>query len=266
LADTGGFAQSTVDKDMTAPVVILVRPQLVENIGMAARAMANCTLTEMRLVAPRDPWPLDEVHRRRMEAASSGAGDILDRAQVFATLPEAIADLNHVYATTARSHDMVSHILTAKAAAPDMIARANEGQKIGVLFGPERTGLENSDIVLANAKVTVPLNPAFSSLNLAQAVLVIGYEYYQALDATPPEQLHVGNSRPATRDEYLNFYRRLETELDAAGFFVADDMRPTMTRSLQNMLQRAEMTEQEIRTWHGVLSALVTGPKRRKEG
>jgi len=145
-----------------------------------------------------------------------------------------------------------------------MLARTAEDQKIGVLFGPERTGLENDDIVFANAKITVPLNPDFSSLNLAQAVLVIGYEWYQANDETPPETLHVGNGRPASREEYLNFYRRLEDELDQAGFFVADEMRPTMTRSLQNMLQRANMTEQEIRTWHGVISALIDGPKRHR--
>lgn len=249
---------------MTAPAIILVRPQLVENIGMTARAMANCGLTELRLVKPRDPWPLDEVHRRRMAAASSGADALLDAAKVFQTLDEAVADLNHVYATTARSHDMVNKIMTARAAAPDMQTRIKEGQRIGVLFGPERTGLENDDIVYANAKITVPLNPDFSSLNLAQAVLLIGYEWYQAQDATPPDFTHIGNSRPATREEYLNFYRRLEGELEEAGFFVAEDMRPTMTRSLQNMLQRANMTEQEVRTWHGVLTALAAGPKRNR--
>ena len=119
---------------------------------------------------------------------------------------------------------------------------------------------------LANAKITIPLNPEFSSLNLAQAVLLIGYEWYQSQDQTPAKQLHMGTSRPATREEYLNFYRRLEDELEAAGFFVAPDMRPSMTRSLQNTLQRAEMTEQEIRTWHGVLSSLAGSPKRKQAG
>jgi tRNA/rRNA methyltransferase len=180
-------------------------------------------------------------------------------------LPEAIADLHYVYATTARSHDMINRILTPKAAAPDMGERIAEGQKVGVLFGRERTGLVNDQIALANAKITIPLNPAFSSLNLAQAVLLIGYEWYQSQDQTPERQLHMGASRPANREEYLNFFRRLEEELEKAGFFVAEDMRPTMTRSLHNMLQRAEMTEQEIRTWHGVLSALVGIPKLRNK-
>jgi tRNA/rRNA methyltransferase len=159
---------------------------------------------------------------------------------------------------------MVNRILTPRAAIPDMVERIAADQKVGVLFGRERTGLINDQIVLANAKITIPLNPEFASLNLAQSVLLIGYEWYQAKDQTPPRQLHTGNSRPATREEYLNFFNRLEDELDKGGFFVAKDMRPTMTRSLQNMLQRAEMTEQEIRTWHGVVSALLGIPKQRQ--
>ena len=250
------------------PIILLVEPQLVENIGMTARAMMNTGLCELRLVNPRDPWPLGEVHRQRMAAASSGADAILENAKVFATLEEAIADLNFVYATTGRTHDMVNRIMTPRAATPDMIARSARGEKIGVMFGRERTGLVNDYIVLANAKITIPLNPEFSSLNLAQAVLLIGYEWYQAQEETksraPDDYLHLGGSTPATREEYLNFFHRLESALDEAGFFVAKDMRPSMTRSLQNTLQRAAMTEQEIRTWHGVLSALLGIPKRNR--
>jgi tRNA/rRNA methyltransferase len=249
---------------MTTPVILLVEPQLVENIGMTARAMMNCGLTELRLVDPRDPWPLSETLRQRMNAASSGADALLDQAKVFATVQEALADLHYVYATTSRVHDMVNRIMTPRTAIPDMVARIADQQKVGVMFGRERTGLVNDHIVLANAKITIPLNPEFASLNLAQAVLLIGYEWYQAKDQTPQDYVHEGNSRPALREEYFNFYRRLEGELEAAGFFVAETMRPIMTRSLQNMLQRAAMTEQEIRTWHGVVSALVKGPKRTK--
>jgi tRNA/rRNA methyltransferase len=237
---------------------------LVENIGMTARAMMNCGLTELRIVDPRDPWPLHDELQARMLAASSGADVVLNNAKMYATAKEALADLNYVYATTARTHDMVNRIMTPRAAIPDMVKRTAEGQKVGVMFGRERTGLVNDYIVLANAKITIPLNPEFASLNLAQSVLLIGYEWFQAKDRTPPDQLNIGHSRPATREEYLNFYQRLENELDAAGFFVAKDMRPTMTRSLQTMLQRAEMTEQEIRTWHGVLSALIGIPKRKQ--
>jgi tRNA/rRNA methyltransferase len=245
-----------------APVIILVEPQLVENIGMTARAMMNCGLTELRLVDPRDQWPLHEIMEERMMGAASGADEILKAAKIFNTVEEAIADLNYVYATTARTHDMVNRIFTPRAAIPDMIDRMQGDQKVGVMFGRERTGLVNDHIVLANAKITIPLNPVFTSLNLAQAVLLIGYEWYQAHDKTPGNRIHTGNSRPANREEYLNFFRRLESALDENGFFVAADMRPMMVRSLQNVLQRAEMTEQEIRTWHGVISALINGPKR----
>jgi len=144
-----------------------------------------------------------------------------------------------------------------------MVARLKEEQNIGVMFGRERTGLVSDHVALANAKITIPLNPEFTSLNLAQAVLLIGYEWYQARDKTPERQLHTGNSRPANREEYLNFFTRLEAELDAHNFFVSPDMRPGMLRSLQNMLQRAEMTEQEIRTWHGVVSALIKNPGKK---
>lgn len=249
---------------VNTPIIILVEPQLVENIGMTARAMMNCALGELRIVDPRDPWPLHEPLQERMLAASSGADEILLNAKIYPTAEAAIADLNYVYATTSRTHDMVNRIMTPRAALPDMKERIAAGQKIGVMFGRERTGLVNDHIVLANAKITIPLNPEFASLNLAQAVLLIGYEWYQAHDATVPDTIHMGNSMPATREDYLNFYARLESELEQAGFFVATDMRPTMTRSLQNMLQRAAMTEQEIRTWHGVISALIGVPKRKQ--
>lgn len=245
-----------------APIIILVHPQLVENIGMTARAMANCALTEMRIVAPRDPWPLSDIHRQRMMAASSGADSILENAKMFNTVEDAIADLNHVYATTSRPNDMTNRIMTPRAAIPDMIERTHDDQKIGVMFGPERMGLINDYVALAGTKITIPLNPEFMSLNLAQCVLLIGYEWYQANDNTPDTQIRMGKSRPATREEYQNFFNRLEHYLDESGFFVADDMRPTMTRNLQAALQRADMTEQEIRSWHGVIKALVTGPAR----
>lgn len=232
---------------------------------MTARAMMNTGLKDLRLINPRDPWPLGEVHRQRMAAASSGADEILENARVFATLEEAIADLNYIYATTARARDMVERVMTPRAAIPDMIARGHGGEKVGVMFGRERTGLINDHIVLANAKITIPLNPEHTSLNLAQTVLLIGYEWYQAQDGTAPDVLHTGNSVPATRDEYLNFFRRLEGSLDEAGFFTSEEMRPSMIRNLHNSLQRAALTEQEIRTWHGVLSALIGVPRRSKD-
>lgn len=244
------------------PIIILVHPQLVENIGMTARAMANCALTELRIVAPRDPWPLGEVHLQRMMAASSGADSILEKAKLYDTVEEAIADLNHVYATTSRTNDMTNRIMTPRAAIPDMVERTRNDEKVGVLFGPERMGLINDYVAMAGTKITIPLNPDFMSLNLAQCVLLIGYEWYQANDSTPANQIRLGKSRPATRDEYQNFFNRLQMYLDEAGFFTADDQRPVMSRNLQASLQRAEMTEQEIRSWHGVIKALVLGPRR----
>ncbi|HUY68456.1 MAG TPA: RNA methyltransferase [Alphaproteobacteria bacterium] len=252
---------STDIETISAPSIILVEPQLVENIGMTARAMMNCGLGELRLVDPRDPWPLHDELQARMDAASSGADAVLKAARIYPTVPDALADLNFVYATTARKHDMVNRIFTPRAAMPDMQERIAGDQKVGVMFGRERTGLIGDHVALANARITIPLNPAFSSLNLAQAVLLIGYEWYQAQDQTPPRQMHRGDSRPATHEEYLGFFGRLESALEERGFFVADHMRPGMVRSLQNMLQRAEMTEQEIRTWHGVISALINGPQ-----
>jgi tRNA/rRNA methyltransferase len=251
---------------MTDPIIILVGPQMVENIGMTARAMMNCALPELRIVNPRDPWPLDDWLKERLYAASSGADDILNDAKLYATVTEAIADLNHVYATTARGQrEMVKRWLTPRAAMPEMQQRMASGQKIGILFGPERTGLINDDVTLSNDIISIPMNPEFSSLNLAQAVLLLGYEWYQFNDRTPASVLSIGNSQPATKDELMNFISRLEQELETAGFFTTEELRPTMQRNLRNTLQRAEMTEQEVRTWHGVIKALTVGPKRGKK-
>ncbi len=256
------MAQAPVPK---APVIVLVRPQLVENIGTTARAMANCALDDLRLVAPRDPWPLGSVHQTRMAAAASGADDVLKGARVFDSVAEAVADLQYVYATTARPHDLAHVLHTPRSAAADMRTRTLHAERVGVLFGPERTGLVNEDLVRANAVITAPLNPAFMSLNLAQAVLMVAYEWRMAGDTTPAVQIQTGASVPAAHGEVENFFRRLESELDAAGFFVAPSMRPTMTKNLRAFIGRAVPTDQEIRTWHGVLSALVTGPRRGKE-
>ncbi|MBI1272536.1 MAG: RNA methyltransferase [Alphaproteobacteria bacterium] len=251
---------------MTTPAIILVRPQMVENIGMSARAMMNCGLSEMRIVEPRDPWPLESWLDERLHAASSGADAVLDDAKVFPTLEAATADLQHIYATTARNdRAVVKNWFTGRAAAADMRARTGTGQRIGILFGPERTGLTNDDLTLANDAITIPLNPAFSSLNLAQGVLLAGYEWYQAGDSTADVYLHDTESHPATKEELTNLFGRLETELETAGFFTTAELRPIMQRNLRNTLQRAQMTEQEVRTWHGVLSALVDGPKRAKK-
>ena len=239
------------------PAIILVNPQLGENIGTATRAMFNCGLIDLRLVAPRDGWPSDKAR-----SAASGADAVLDRARLFDTVEAAVGDLQHVYATTARDRDMVKRVVTPRQAAAELRALAAEGRHCGILFGPERAGLLNDHVVLADTVISVPLNPAFSSLNLAQAVLIVGYEWFTAGDATPPAELSTGDSIPAGKQALISLFEHLEEELDRNGFLRNAAKRPSMVRNLRNLLQRAQCTEQEIRTLHGVITALA-GPRER---
>jgi tRNA/rRNA methyltransferase len=241
----------------SGPAVILVKPQLGENIGMVARAMLNCGLTELRLVAPRDGWPSDKA-----EAAASGADEVISGAQLFDTTEEAIADLQRVYATTARPRGMVKPVVTPAQAATELRTEAAAGHRTGLLFGPERSGLVNDDIALADAVLTVPLNPAFSSLNLAQAVLLVGHAWFMAADGTAPRKLETGVGEPASKAEIVNFFERLETALDETGFLFPPEKRPTMVRNLRNLFHRIAPTEGEINTLHGIISALRSGGRK----
>lgn len=241
------------------PAIILVAPQLGENIGTAARAMANCGLDDLRLVRPRDGWP-----SAKAVAAASGADHVLDKARLYPDAAAAVADLVHVYASTARERGMVRRQLTPRQAAAEMRARLAAGEPCGVLFGPERTGLLNDELTLADSVLTVPLNPAFASLNLAQAVLVVGYEWFTAGDASPAEALHAGASRPATKDELFEFFAHFEEALGRTGFLRNKEKRPSMVRNLRNLFQRARLTEQEVRTLHGVVTAFA-GPRQRSD-
>jgi tRNA/rRNA methyltransferase len=229
----------------------MVRPQLGENIGMAARAMLNCGLSALRLVSPRDGWPNERAWR-----AASGADIVLDKAGVFEAVGEAVADLEHVVATTARNRELVQRIVTARQAAIDMRDWIARGRKVGILFGPERTGLENEDMVHADTALTIPLNPQFSSLNVAQAVLLVAYEWMTAGDPTPAERMADHAARPATKEELENLFAHLERALDESGFLRHKAMRPSMVLNLRALLQRAAMTEQEARTFHGVIKFL----------
>jgi tRNA/rRNA methyltransferase len=239
------------------PAIILVAPQLGENIGTAARAMANCGLGDLRLVRPRDGWPSDKA-----VAAASGADRVLAQARLYPSVEAAIGDLAHVYAATARDRYMVKRELTPRAAAAEMRGFLAADEACGVLFGPERTGLVNDQIALADTVLTVPLNPAFSSLNLAQAVLIVGYEWFTAKTEPKPEILHTGHSRPADKVELLRFFEHFEEALDQSGFLRQPDKRPSMTRNLRNLFQRAGCTEQELRTLHGVITAFMGARKR----
>jgi tRNA/rRNA methyltransferase len=235
------------------PTVILVAPQLAENIGTAARAMLNCGLTDLRLVNPRDPFP-----NERADRASVGALEIMPPVRIFDSTEAAVADLNMVYATTARERKMVKPVMTPRTVGEKAFEAGRAGRKVGLLFGPERTGLEKDDIALADAVVTVPLNPEFTSLNLAQAVLLLGYEWYQAGDNTAPRMLETHGAEPATKDELYAFFAHFEKALDECGFLRNEEARPNMIRNLRNMWGRAELTEQEIRTLHGVVKELTT--------
>ncbi len=239
------------------PAIILVEPQLGENIGTAARAMMNCALDDLRLVRPRDGWP-----SARAAAAASGADTVLDQARLFPSIEAATADLVHVYASTARDRGMVRREVTPRQAAAEMRLYLGAGEPCGVLFGPERTGLLNDDLTLADTVLTVPLNPGFSSLNLAQAVMIVGYEWYTLAAEAAPETLHTGLSRPATKAELTNFFEHLEEELVKNGFLRNHESRPSMVRNLRSLFQRANCTEQELRTLHGVVTAFA-GPRER---
>lgn len=240
------------------PAVILVEPQLGENIGSCARAMLNCGLTDLRLVKPRDGWP-----NPKAEAMASGATAVLERARVFDSLASACADLSYLLATTARNRGMAKPVLTPRAAAGEMRTRIAAGQAVGVMFGPERAGLLNEDLAVADAALCVPLNPAFASLNLAQAVLLVGYEWFQSGDRTPDVTVWEERSPPASVETREFFFARLEALLDEAGFFYPDHIVPTMKLNLRALFTRATMSDQEVQTLHGAIRALVEGPRRR---
>jgi tRNA/rRNA methyltransferase len=253
-----------------APAVILVNPQLGENIGTAARAMANFALDDLRLVNPRDGWPSEKAL-----GAAAGASRVIEQARVYADCREAVGELNFVYATTARPRDMIKEVMSPEGAARDMRDRIDRGQKVGVMFGRERWGLENDEVALADVIVTAPVVPTFASLNIAQAVLLVGYEWYK-LSATslgmgtgqsPPIErpgLRMAGTRPATRAELLGLFGHLEAELEAAGFFKSPNMRPTMVRNLHNIFHRAGLAEQEVRSLRGVIASLSRAHEREK--
>lgn len=239
-----------------APVVILVEPQLGDNIGATARAMANFGLSRLRLIKPRDGWP-----NPRAWVAASGADRVLDNAELFDTLEAAIADLTFVLATTARAHDQAKPVVSPEEAAQLMAPKVAAGETVGVVFGRERYGLENHEVGLADHIVTLPVNPAFASLNLAQAVLIVAYEWCKlqsggALPFAMPQK-----SAPATREQLLAFFANLERELERVEYFRPADKRDTMLINLRNIFHRMGATRQDIQTLQGVIMAIAEGRK-----
>ncbi|HEX5325089.1 MAG TPA: RNA methyltransferase [Acetobacteraceae bacterium] len=254
---TGREAGAPLAPIGNSPVVILVRPQLADNIGACARAMANGGLFHLRLVAPRDGWPQPKAWRN-----SSGAHRILDELAVHADLAGAVADLHHVFATCPRPRHIIKPVLTARGAAAELREIAGRGLRAGILFGPERAGLDNDDMAAAEALVRYPLNPAFLSLNLAQAVMVMAYEWWMAAEPTPPHTLMTNETRVATKAELDNFLAHLTDQLDACGFLRNLPKRPGMVRNITHFFQRGEVTEQELRTLHGIVTELALGRRQ----
>lgn len=231
------------------PVIILVNPQMGENIGMCARAMLNCGLTDLRLVAPRDGWPSETAR-----ATSSGAVEVIDRAILYPTLAEAVADRKFVVATTARERDMVKPVLTPETAAQAIM----QAEACAIVFGPERAGLTNEDLTYCDAIINIPLNPDYMSLNIAQAVLLVSYEWYKL--KTESENLSkiqaISDTDIATKGEMEALLNHLEDGLDQAGFFATETQKPTILRNLRNTFQRMRLSSQEAHTMHGVIKAL----------
>jgi tRNA/rRNA methyltransferase len=252
------------------PTLILVRPQLADNIGMVARAMANFGLEHLRLAAPRDGWPNEKAR-----GAAAGANYIVDAARAYGSLQAALGDLQWVCATTARQRDLVKPIMTPVDAVAEMRARIAAGQSCGIVFGPERNGLETEEVAYADAVVMVPVNPNFASLNLAQAALLMGYEWMKEgkrgtlgrvtrYEREVAPGLRTRGSPPASKQELIGFFEHIERELEAAGFFPTPEKRPSMVHNMRTMFTRMGATQQEIRTLRGIVKALVGRPRSRR--
>ncbi|CAN5350836.1 TrmJ/YjtD family RNA methyltransferase [soil metagenome] len=243
------------------PVVVLVEPQLGENIGMCARAMGNFGLTRLRLVKPRDGWP--NVHARR---AASGADHILDHVELFDTVEAAVADCTLLFATTARAHDQAKPVVAPEAAAAETIAHVATGATAGIMFGRERYGLLNEEVALANRIITFPVNPAFASLNLAQAVLLCGYEWFKQATSNALPYAMPERSEPASQHQMQAFFDNLVRELDTVEFLRPAEKRDTMLVNLRNIFTRMEPTKQDMHTLHGVVMAIAEGRKGPAKG
>jgi tRNA/rRNA methyltransferase len=238
------------------PAFVLIRPQMGENIGAAARGMWNFGLDRMRIIDPRDGWP-----NQKAVAMASGAGRLLDEAQIFEDTAAAIADCDYVYATTARPRGLTKLVLTPEAAMQDARARIGQGQKVAVMFGPERAGMENDDIARANAIISVPVNPDFPSLNLAQCVLLTGYEWRrEAVEVDPSRVDAVGDWAEQIEIEKLSDH--YEERLREAGFFYPEHKAENMKMNLRNMWSRMPMTRADVQMLHGMMRQMVRWKER----
>jgi tRNA/rRNA methyltransferase len=238
------------------PIVVLVEPQLPENIGAAARAMANFGLSRLRLVAPRPSWP-----NPKAQMMAAGADRVLDGAMLYDSLHAAIADCSFVFAATARAHDQAKPVVGAAEAAALTAPRIAAGEAVAVVFGRERNGLENDEVALADRILTLPVNPAFASLNLAQAVVIVGYEWFKLASGGKLPFAMPEKSATAPKEQLLAFFASLERELEKVEFFRPPDKRDTMQINLRNIFTRMAPTQQDIQTLHGVIMAIAEGRK-----
>jgi tRNA/rRNA methyltransferase len=256
-----GTDRTKTGLDLEGPAIILVEPQLGENIGMAARAMGNFALVRLRIVNPRDGWPNVAAQR-----AAAGADHILERAELFDTVEQAVADLDLLFATTARAHDQAKPVMGPQAAASEIAAQVTGGAKAGILFGRERWGLTNEEVARANRIITFPVNPGFASLNLAQAVLLMGYEWFkQATSGELPFAMPERSER-ASQHQMDAFFENLVRELDRVEFLRPAEKRDTMLVNLRNIFLRMEPTRQDMHTLHGVVMAIAEGRKGPAKG
>jgi len=238
--------------DRPQPDFVLVRPQMGENIGAAARAMWNFGLDRMRIVAPRDGWPNPAAG-----AMASGAGRLLDEAMLVDTLPEAVSDAHFVFATTARSRDMTKPVMSPERAMQLTAEKIADGQRVAVLFGPERAGLENADVALANAIISVPVNPEFASLNLAQCVLLTAYEWRRASEEVQAETVEMSDTEWANQHDIEALAAHYDARMDEAGFFFPEHKAESMRQTLRNFWSRMPLTTADTRLLHGILRQMV---------
>lgn len=242
------------------PAFVLIRPQMGENVGAAARAMWNFGLDMLRVVGPRDGWPSS-----RAVAMAAGAGRLLDEAMVVGTTQEAVADSHFVYATTARSRDLPKPILTPEAAMADASRRIAQGERVAVLFGPERTGLGNDDIARAGAIISVPVNPRFASLNLGQCALLLAYEWQRAAGQAVAEQMEMAGTEWASQTEIEALVSHYEAELDAARFFFPPHKAASMKLNLRNLWSRLPLTGTDVQMLHGVMRQMARRARDRDD-
>ena len=244
-------------QNLAIPAIVLVRPQMGENIGAAARAMWNFGLDHMRIVAPRDGWPNPSA-----VAMASGAGRLLDEARVFDSTPDAVGDADFIMATTARQRGLTKPVFSPERAMQEAKTRIARGEKVAVLFGPERAGLENDDIARANAIISVPVNPDFASLNLAQCVLLLSYEWRRQIQEITHETTEMGKTEWASGIEVEKLSDHFQDRLQDAGFFYPTDKAAAMKTNLRNMWSRMPLTKADVQILHGILRQMVRWKER----